>query len=90
MSVVYLSHFRIVTNSGFKVSDAIMKHNSTRGANTMEFPIGKFAVGANTMVKTIDSRVVYHLHGKLIQFEIVLMVSKISDRKSHSDYALSV
>ena len=26
-----------------------MKHNSARGANTMEFPIGKFARGANTM-----------------------------------------
>jgi hypothetical protein len=35
------------------------------------------------------SRVVYHLHGKSIRFEIVLMVSKISDRKSHSEYALS-
>jgi hypothetical protein len=34
--------------------------------------------------------VVYHLHGKPIQFEIVLMVSTISDRKSHSDYALSI
>jgi hypothetical protein len=32
--------------------------------------------------------VVYHLHGKPIRFEIVLMASKISDRKSHSDYAL--
>jgi hypothetical protein len=32
--------------------------------------------------------VVYHLHGKPIRFEIVVMVSKISDRKSHSDYAL--
>ena len=39
-----------------KVNDAIMKHNSARGANTMEFPIGKFAGEANTMVKTIDSR----------------------------------
>ena len=35
-----------------KVDDSIMKHNSARGANTMEFPIGKFAGGANTMVKT--------------------------------------
>jgi hypothetical protein len=34
--------------------------------------------------------VVYHLHGKPIRFEIVLMVSKISDRKSHSDNALSI
>jgi hypothetical protein len=34
--------------------------------------------------------VVYRLHGKPIRFEIVLMVSKISDRKSHSDYALSI
>jgi hypothetical protein len=34
--------------------------------------------------------VVYHLHGKPIRFEIVLIVSKISDRKSHSDYALSI
>jgi hypothetical protein len=33
-----------------------MKHNSARGANTMEFPIGKFAQGANTMAKTIYSR----------------------------------
>jgi hypothetical protein len=33
-----------------------MKHNSATGANTMKFPIGKFARGANTMVKTIDSR----------------------------------
>jgi hypothetical protein len=33
-----------------------MKHNSARGANTIEFPIGKFAEGANTMVKTIGSR----------------------------------
>ena len=33
-------------------------------------------------------RVVYQLHGKPIRFEIVLMESKISDRKSHSDYAL--
>jgi hypothetical protein len=38
-----------------KVNDAIMKHNSARGANTMEFPIGKFAGGAKTIVKTIDS-----------------------------------
>jgi hypothetical protein len=38
----------------FKVSDAITKRNSARGANTMEFPIGKFAGGANTMVKTIE------------------------------------
>jgi hypothetical protein len=36
-----------------------------------------------------DTGAVYHLHGKPIQFEIVLMVSKISDKKSHSDYALS-
>jgi hypothetical protein len=28
----------------------IMKHNSARGANTMEFPIGKFAGGANTAI----------------------------------------
>jgi hypothetical protein len=34
--------------------------------------------------------VVYHLHGKPIRFKIVLMESKISDRKSHSDYALSI
>ena len=40
----------------FEVNDTIMKHNSARSANTMEFPIGKFAGGANTMVKTIDSR----------------------------------
>jgi hypothetical protein len=33
-----------------------MKHNSAGGANTMEFPVGKFAGSANTMVKTIDSR----------------------------------
>ena len=33
-----------------------MKHNSARRANTMEFPIGKFAMGSNTMVKTIYSR----------------------------------
>jgi hypothetical protein len=33
-----------------------MKHNSARGANTMEFLVGKFAGGANTMMKTIDSR----------------------------------
>jgi hypothetical protein len=26
-----------------KVKDAIMNHNSARGSNTMEFPIGKFA-----------------------------------------------
>ena len=32
-----------------KVNHALMKHNSARGANTMEFPIGKFARGANTM-----------------------------------------
>ena len=38
-----------------KVNDAVMKRNSARGANTMEFPIGKFAGGANTMVKIIDS-----------------------------------
>jgi hypothetical protein len=36
------------------------------------------------------SMVVYHLHGKPIRFEIVLMVSKILDRKPHSDYALSI
>ena len=36
---------------GFKVSDAITKHNSARGAITMEFPIGKFAGDANTIVK---------------------------------------
>ena len=41
---------------GFKVSDAITKHTSVRGANTMEFPIGKFSGGANTVVKTIDSK----------------------------------
>ena len=41
---------------GFKVSDAITKQNSARGAKTMEFPIGKFEGGANTIVKTIDSR----------------------------------
>ena len=41
---------------GFKVSDAITKHNKARGANTLEFPTGKFEGGANTMVKTIDSR----------------------------------
>ena len=40
----------------FKVNDAITKHNSARGANTMEFPMGKFSGGVNTMVKTIDSR----------------------------------
>ena len=39
-----------------KVNDAIMKHNSARDANTMEFPVGKFVGDANTMVKTIDSR----------------------------------
>jgi hypothetical protein len=33
-----------------------MKHNSVRGANAMEFPTGKFARGANTLVKTIYSR----------------------------------
>jgi hypothetical protein len=26
-----------------------MKHNSAKGANTMEFPTGKFASGANTI-----------------------------------------
>jgi hypothetical protein len=41
---------------GFKVSDAMTKHNSARVANTMEFPVGKYPGGANTMVKTIDSR----------------------------------
>ena len=41
---------------GFKVYDAITKHNSARGASTMEFPKGKFAGGANTMVKTMHSR----------------------------------
>jgi hypothetical protein len=41
---------------GFKVNDAITKHNSARGANTMEFPRGKFAGGSNIMVKIIDSR----------------------------------
>jgi hypothetical protein len=41
---------------GFQVFDAIMKHNGARGTNTMEFPIGKFTGGANTIVKTIDSR----------------------------------
>jgi hypothetical protein len=30
-----------------------MKHNSAMGANTMEFPLGKFAWGVNTMVKTV-------------------------------------
>ena len=52
--------YRLRLNTGwidpFKVKDAIMKHNSARGANTMQFPIDKFARGANTMVKTIDSR----------------------------------
>jgi hypothetical protein len=36
-----------------------MKHNSARGANTLEFPtgkFGKFARGANTMVTAIYSR----------------------------------
>jgi hypothetical protein len=28
-----------------KFNDAIMKHNSARGANTTEFPIGKFVDG---------------------------------------------
>jgi hypothetical protein len=28
-----------------------MKHNGARGANTLEFLIGKFARGVNTMVK---------------------------------------
>ena len=37
-----------------------------------------------------EAEVVYHLHGKPIRFEIVLMVSKSSDRKSHSDYVLSI
>jgi hypothetical protein len=36
-----------------KVKDAIMNHNSAMGSNTMEFPIGKFARGANKMVKGI-------------------------------------
>ena len=50
------SYWSIIGGFKVKVSDAITKHNSARGANTMEFPIGKFAGGANTMVKTIDSR----------------------------------
>ena len=43
------------TNKSLLKVSAIVKHNSARGANTMEFPIGKFPRGANT-VKTIDSR----------------------------------
>ena len=35
----------------FQRQDAIMKHNNAMGANTMYFPIGKIARGANTMVK---------------------------------------
>ena len=37
--------------------------------------------GTNQL-KSLKTPVVYHLHGKPIRFEIVLMVSKISDRKS--------
>ena len=37
----------------FQVQEAIMKHNIARGPNTMEFLISKFALGVNTMVKTI-------------------------------------
>ena len=33
----------------FQGQDAIMKHNNAMGANTMYFPIGKIARGANTM-----------------------------------------
>jgi hypothetical protein len=40
-------------NRHFQGPDAIMKHNSARTENTMEFPIGKFSRGINTMVKTI-------------------------------------
>jgi hypothetical protein len=36
------------------------------------------------------TKVVYHLRGKPIRFEIVLMERKISDSKSHSEYALSI
>jgi hypothetical protein len=47
--------------------------------------------GSNDTVAAKDTKVVYHLHGKPIRFEIVLiMVSKIADRKSHSDYTLSI
>ena len=35
----------------FQGQDAIMKHNNAMGANTMYFPVGKIARGANTMVK---------------------------------------
>ena len=45
-----------------KINNAIMKHNSARGANTMQFPIRKFAGGANTIiVKTINSNGVFNL-----------------------------
>jgi hypothetical protein len=37
---------------------------------------------------SIPRWVVYHLHGKPIRFEIVLMVSKISVRKSHKDSSI--
>ena len=47
-----------------------MKHNSARGANTMEFPsIGKFARparGAITMVKTIVQDGVFNLERALL------------------------
>jgi hypothetical protein len=46
--------------------------------------------GSSEVSAIWEKRVVYHLHGMPIRFEIVLMVSKISDRKSHSDYALSI
>ena len=38
-------------NRPFQGQETIMKHNGARGANTMEFLIGKFARGVNTMVK---------------------------------------
>jgi hypothetical protein len=39
-----------------RLGDAIMKHNSARGANTIKFPIGKLTGSENTMVKTVGSR----------------------------------
>jgi hypothetical protein len=45
---------------------------------------------SSTRTGAWELKVVYHLHGKPIRFEIVRMVSKISERKSHSDYALSI
>ena len=50
-----------------------MKHNAARGANTLEFPIGKFAGGANTMVMASLT-----LEGPIIQRLLLLYILTVT------------